>query len=100
MHTRWLDFNRAAVRWARAHGKPLVGNTDLHVLDQMGTTYSLVDAAPDPDAICEAIRAGRVEVRSTPLTSLEAGWLFGRMLAGGARGRARRWLGPRARPDR
>jgi predicted metal-dependent phosphoesterase TrpH len=100
MYTRWLNFNRAAARWARAHAKPLVGNTDLHVLEQMGTTYSLVDAAAAPDAICEAIRAGRVEVRSTPLTSIRAAWLFGRMLAGGARGRAHRWLGSGGRDDR
>jgi predicted metal-dependent phosphoesterase TrpH len=38
MYTRLLDFNRRAIAWARANGKPLVGNTDLHVLDQMGTT--------------------------------------------------------------
>ena len=54
--------------WARAHALPLVGNTDLHLLEQMGTTYSLVDAEPTPDAICAAIRAGRVEVRRSPLT--------------------------------
>ncbi len=90
MYTRWVNFNRAAESWARAHGKPLVGNTDLHVLDQMGTTYSLVDAAPAADAICAAIRAGRVEVRTAPLSSPRAARLFGRMLAGGARGRLRR----------
>ena len=44
MFTSWLNFNNRAVRWAKAHGKPLVGNTDLHLLGQMGTTYSLVDA--------------------------------------------------------
>jgi predicted metal-dependent phosphoesterase TrpH len=92
MYTPRLDFNRRAVAWARDHHKPLVGNTDLHVLAQMGTTYSLVDARPDPDAICEAIRAGRVELRTTPLTELRAAWLFGRMLLGGIRGRLRRRL--------
>ena len=45
MYTTWLDFNRRAIEWARARGKPLVGSSDLHLLDQMGTTYSLVDAA-------------------------------------------------------
>ena len=50
MHTRALDFNRRAVAWARANGKPLVGNTDLHLLGQMGSTYSMVDAEPDADA--------------------------------------------------
>ena len=90
MFTRGLDFNRRAVRWAAAHRKPLVGNTDLHLLAQLGTTYSLVDARPDPDAICEAIRAGRVEVRSTALPAWRAASFFTRMQLGGLRGRLRR----------
>jgi predicted metal-dependent phosphoesterase TrpH len=89
MYTRWLDFNRRAVAWARARRKPLVGNTDLHLLDQLGTTYSLVDASPEPDAICAAIRAGRVSLRTQPLTELRAASIFGRMIVGGLRGRIR-----------
>jgi predicted metal-dependent phosphoesterase TrpH len=89
MFMSWLDFNGRAIRWAAAHKKPLVGNSDLHVLDQLGTTYSLVDAPPDADAICQAIRAGRVQVRSSPLSTLRAGWTLGRMFAGGAFGRIR-----------
>jgi predicted metal-dependent phosphoesterase TrpH len=68
MFTAALDFNAPARRWARAHGKPMVGNGDVHRLRQLGTTYSLVDAAPDPVSICRAIRAGRVEVVSRPLS--------------------------------
>ncbi|HXW04118.1 MAG TPA: PHP-associated domain-containing protein [Vicinamibacterales bacterium] len=90
MYTSWLDFNRRAVSWARAHGKPLVGNTDLHLLPQMGTTYSVVDAAPDPDAICESIRAGRVEVCTRPLPTLRAAGLFSQMCLTGLVGRLRR----------
>jgi predicted metal-dependent phosphoesterase TrpH len=89
MYTTWLDFNRRAVAWARARGKPLVGSSDLHLLEQMGTTYSLVDAEPDPDAICDAIRHGRVEVRSSPLSSLTAMTLFTRMCWSGVKGRLR-----------
>ena len=88
MYTRLVDFNRRAIRWARAHGKPLVGNTDLHLLDQMGTTYSLVDAEPQADAICDAIRAGRVEVRTEPLPSMRAARLFSGMCWGGIKGSA------------
>jgi hypothetical protein len=83
MYTRHVNFNGRAVAWARAHSKPLVGNSDLHNLAQMGTTFTLVDADPSPDAVCEAIRAGRVEVRTTPLPVLRAGWLFAGMLLGG-----------------
>lgn len=90
LYTSALDFNAAAIRWARAHAKPLVGNSDLHMLEQLGRTYSLVDAAPNPDAICEAIRAGRVEVTSEPISLVRAAWQFSRMSVIGAVGRARR----------
>jgi len=72
MFTRQLDFNTRAERWATRRGKPLVGNGDVHRLGQMGTTYSMVDAAPDADAICSAIADGRVRVERRPLTAREA----------------------------
>lgn len=67
MFTKTANFNRRAEQWAAAHGKPLVGNGDVHRLWQLGTCYSLVDAAPDPEAICAAIADGRVSVRHEPL---------------------------------
>jgi len=79
MYSTRLNFNIAAERWARAHGKPLVGNGDVHLLEQLGTTYSLVDAKPDADAICEAIRHGRVEVVTTPHSDVGAAWLFAKL---------------------
>jgi predicted metal-dependent phosphoesterase TrpH len=82
MYTRALDFNRRAERWAARHGKPVVGNGDVHRLMQLGTTYSLVDAAADPDAICDAIAAGRVRVESRPLSCLDAARVLGAMLFG------------------
>jgi predicted metal-dependent phosphoesterase TrpH len=66
MFTASVNFNEKAVRWAEAHGKPLVGNGDVHRLAQLGTTYSLVDAAPERASICAAIAAGRVRVCATP----------------------------------
>jgi len=87
LFTRHVDFNRRAVKWARAHAKPLVGNSDVHLLDQLGRTYSLVDARPSADAICGAIRAGRVELRSQALSLREAASIFGRMLMTGVQGR-------------
>jgi predicted metal-dependent phosphoesterase TrpH len=72
MFTASLNFNEAADGWARRHGKPMVGNGDVHRLPQLGTTYSLVDAAPDAASICHAIRAGRVSVVSRPLSWVAA----------------------------
>lgn len=89
LYTRLLDFNAAGIAWAREHGKPLVGNSDLHLLDHLGSTYSLVDADPTADAICDAIRSGRVQVRSSPLSNIDAGWTFAKMVVQGIRGRLR-----------
>jgi predicted metal-dependent phosphoesterase TrpH len=72
LHTKAINFNAEAVRWARERERPMVGNGDIHALSQLGTTWSLVDAEPDPDAICSAIRAGRVTVCARPLSAREA----------------------------
>jgi predicted metal-dependent phosphoesterase TrpH len=76
MFTRTMNFNAPAQRWALRHGKPLVGNGDVHRLEQLGKTYSLVDADPNPAAICDAIAAGRVRVVATPHSTFTAARLM------------------------
>jgi predicted metal-dependent phosphoesterase TrpH len=84
MYVRGVDFNRRAVEWATANDTPLVGNTDLHLLAQLGTTYSLVDCHErSPDAICSAIRKGRVKVVTNALSWPRAAVLFAGMVVGG-----------------
>ena len=90
MFTASLNFNDRAVKWAMKHGKPLVGNGDVHRLRQLGTTYSLVDAPSDADAICEAIRRNRVRIEATPLPALTAAGLIADMLASNFRTSAAR----------
>jgi len=83
MFTSTVDFNRRAERWAVRHGKPIVGNCDVHRLAQLGTTYSLVDAPAEPDAICAAVAAGRVTVESAPLAWIDVARILGSMTFGG-----------------
>jgi predicted metal-dependent phosphoesterase TrpH len=80
MYTASLNFNRPAERWARRNGKPMVGNGDVHRLEQLGTTYSLVDAERDPASICEAIAAGRVRVATRPVSWVTAIRVFASLL--------------------
>jgi hypothetical protein len=77
--TRAANFNARAERWAREHGKAIVGNSDLHDLRQLGRTYSTIDAPPDPAAICAAIRDGRVVHHTAPVPMLELVDVFARM---------------------
>jgi len=79
MFTRTLNFNRRAERFAKAQGKPMVGNCDVHRLYQLGSCYSMVDAAPEREAICDAIKQGRVSVSAEPLTAVRAAWTMADM---------------------
>jgi len=81
MFTSTLNFNTRAEAWARTHWKPMVGNGDVHRLRQLGTTFSRVDAPPEPEAICEAVRAGRVTVDCRPLDWITAAGVMADMFA-------------------
>jgi predicted metal-dependent phosphoesterase TrpH len=84
--TRAVNCNARAARWAAQYGKPIVGNSDLHDLRQLGRTFSLVDAPPEPAAILEAIRQGRVVLRTSPAPVLQGASVFGGMLLRSLRG--------------
>jgi predicted metal-dependent phosphoesterase TrpH len=81
--TRAVDFNARAVRWAVSHGRPLVGSSDMHDIRQIDRTFTLVDAPPDAGEICEAVRRGRVEVRTEPVPYGELTGVFGGLMLRG-----------------
>jgi predicted metal-dependent phosphoesterase TrpH len=90
-YTRWLDWNRPALRLARARNLPILGCSDAHVPRQFGTTYSLLEADPTPEGVVSAIRAGRIQVVSQPLPAARL-CAIGLALAAGTIGqRARRY---------
>lgn len=66
-YTHRINFNKQAGRFAQKYRLPVVGNSDAHILDQLGLAYSLVEAEKTPEAIIQAIKAGRVEPVSQPL---------------------------------
>jgi predicted metal-dependent phosphoesterase TrpH len=71
-YTRTVDFNRKAVEYARRMELPLVGTSDCHRLWQLGTTYTIVEAAAKTiPAVFAAVRAGRVRVVTAPLRPLD-----------------------------
>ena len=70
-YSRLINPNRRAVRAAAASGKPLVGSSDCHNIWQVGFTYSLVEAEKDIPSIVAAVKAGKVEVGTTPLSMLQ-----------------------------
>lgn len=65
-----VNNNRKAVHIAQQAGLPLIGNSDCHLLWQLGTTYTLVEARKDVQPVLEAVKKGKVEIRTSPLSLL------------------------------
>ncbi len=63
-----MDFNRRARAVAKKHGKPLVGNGDVHYLWQLGKTCTWVYAEPDLLSIIDAVKCGQVRVEARALS--------------------------------
>ena len=67
-HNSVLDLNKKALKAAADAGKPVVGTSDCHTFWQFGRTYSLVQAEKTMATIIAAVKAGRVRVRTTPIS--------------------------------
>lgn len=66
-----LDFNRRAREVAAAYGKPMIGNSDVHQLWQLGRTFTWIQAEPALDSILSAVKRGKVRVESQALSYAE-----------------------------
>jgi predicted metal-dependent phosphoesterase TrpH len=61
-------FNSMACKVAKIHGKPVVGTSDSHHLFQIDNTYSMIDAEKNIESVISALKDGRVEIVSRPLS--------------------------------
>ena len=98
-YTPRLDFNRAAVKLARAVGLPLVGTSDSHFDEQFGTTFSLIEAEPSVESLLSAIRKGRLSIVSRPLSLVRCLSIVARHALATGRERARARPRPSPPPE-
>ena len=67
-----MNFNQKAVETARILDKPLVGTSDVHLLRQLGKTYSYVKVEEKTvSSVVAAIKAGQVDLVTMPLKRRE-----------------------------
>ncbi len=103
-YTRGVDFNRRAVRLTREVGLPLLGSSDSHLIQQFGTTYSLIEGEMTVASVLTAIKKGDVTVVTRPLTLLEwtrilVGLFAGSQIEQAKRLARSRWLPLRGRAE-
>ena len=61
-------FNKKAVKSARKYNKVLIGTSDMHQTFQLNKTYSLVDADKNTNSVIKALKNGKVEIKTKPLS--------------------------------
>ena len=71
LHTCWWNPNRNMLLKARAIHKPVLGNSDVHLLKDLGRTYTLIDAEKEEKLIFQAIKENKVTLVAKPLPLLE-----------------------------
>lgn len=67
-YSRYINRNKKAAEFAREYNRPLVGSSDCHNIWQLGWTYTLVEAEKNIPSIVAAVKEGRVEINTTPLS--------------------------------
>jgi predicted metal-dependent phosphoesterase TrpH len=71
-YTKYFNPNKKAQKFALDHGKTLIGNTDCHRLHMLGKTYTRINAERSLSSILQALRTGKTEIVTRPLTTAEA----------------------------
>ena len=69
-YLNWLNFNKRGEDVARDLNLPVIGNSDVHRLFQLGCTYTLIRAEKDLNSVMKAIRDGEVELVTRPVSAL------------------------------
>ena len=66
-YTKRINFNLRAQNVARQCRLPLIGNSDVHFLEQLGCSYSLVYAEKETVSVVDAIKRGSTRIVTSPL---------------------------------
>jgi len=69
LHTTIYNPNRKMLEKAKELHKPVVGNSDVHLLKDLGRTYTLIDVDKKEQSIFQAIKENKAQIvtRALPL---------------------------------
>jgi hypothetical protein len=74
-YVKFINRNKKAVQVAKKYKKPLLATSDVHWMETIGYTYSLIDANPTKEDVLEAVRKNKIKIVSRPLPF----WLFSKI---------------------
>ena len=63
-----INPNKKTNKLAKRYNKPIIANGDIHLLEIMGNTYSLIDADKNIESIVDAIKKNKIEIKTKALS--------------------------------
>lgn len=94
-HMKGINPNKKAVEIAKKFNKPLIANSDTHNLFQIGFTYSFIESDKTAEAVIEAIKQGKAELVSPPLSLISCArivWWVGTSFARKIPAKIYKWI--------
>lgn len=70
-----INLNKHATKL----GLPLVGTADMHFLDTIESTYTLINAEKDTKSVIKALKRGNIKIETKPLTLIRMAKIFCKM---------------------
>ncbi|HIJ02645.1 TPA: PHP domain-containing protein [Candidatus Woesearchaeota archaeon] len=67
-YLEFLNLNRKSITASRKYRKGLVGNCDVHYLDNLGTTFTLINSQKNIDSVIKAIKSRKIMLRTQPIS--------------------------------
>jgi len=67
-YNHFVNNNKKAEFIAHQYEKPLIATSDCHFIWQFGTSYTLVEAEKKSSSIIQAIKKGKIKLRTSPLS--------------------------------
>jgi hypothetical protein len=66
-YTKLFNPNKKILKLAKKYNKPIVGTSDVHFIEDLNQTFTLIDADKNINSIFNAIKSNKIKVISSPL---------------------------------
>lgn len=77
--TKRIDFNKKTLKFGQKIKKPFVANSDVHYLNDLGQSFTLIDSKKDIHEIIFAVKKGKTNPVLNPLKFYEMFFRFLKM---------------------
>lgn len=70
LYIKQINLNKKTKRLSRLYNKPLIANSDLHFIDNINYSFSLIDSKKDIESVIRAIKDNKIQLKTKPIKDI------------------------------